>query len=65
MNHKHIAAAIAIVLIALGWMLRWETIPLTVGSQDYAAHGRALMVNRWTGEIRIILPNSTISTVEK
>jgi len=53
MNPKHIAAAIAVVLVlvALGWLLRWQVVPLNVGD---GWHGKALMLNRWTGEIRLV-----------
>jgi len=36
----------------LGWALRWETV--TTGDRDSSVF---FMVNRWTGEIRVVFPH--------
>ncbi|MCA0214551.1 MAG: hypothetical protein LCH79_15405 [Proteobacteria bacterium] len=41
-----------VLLVALGWALRWETV--TTGDRDSSVF---FMVNRWTGEIRVVFPH--------
>ena len=48
---KLIALLAAAVLVALGWMFRWQAIELhPAGDRSTTAY----LVNRWTGEIRLL-----------
>ena len=54
---KLIALLASAVLVALGWMFRWQAVELHPAGDRSAT---AYLVNRWTGEIRILVNQAWI-----
>lgn len=58
MNIKYLAIACAAVLIALGWMFRWEIVPIAAGGES--VWGTAYMLDRWTGEAHYLYRETSV-----
>lgn len=48
------AILIAVALVALAWMFRWEVTPTAAGSTNYST---AYLLDRWTGTLYHVASN--------
>lgn len=46
-----IILAAVLAVVALGWFFRWEAVPIHRGD----GYGEMYLVNRWTGQVLIVL----------
>lgn len=58
MNKSHLV--IALILMATGWLFRWETIPISNGDST----GGLYILNRWTGALYVVYQDQRLVVKE-